>query len=285
LSYLGGANSELDCLFSLLAAYFFFKAALYQFKAIHHEFNPMAASLMAAPILLAALLFSTRSLVLLLLPEQQVFVSHRSQQAMPLLWSFVILTLAINITIIGSALARLVSKIRLMAEHDQLTGLFNRRAVLKKLQLCHDQLQKQQIPYGLVLLDLDHFKQINDLYGHDAGDAALQQCADSLRRAVRPDDILSRYGGEEFLLLLPNCAEADVETIAKRVCHTIEHHPLYWQQHQLPLSASLGHIWADPGLTVEQLLHLADQAMYQAKHAGRNTCVKAQITPLTPSCA
>ncbi|WP_337880766.1 GGDEF domain-containing protein [Rheinheimera sp.] len=269
-------NTELGVLFCLMASYLLGQASHHKFIAIRQNFNSLAASLMALPLLLTALLFVARAIALVVLPaEHQGVLSHSSEQGLPMLWTYVVLVLAVNATVFGGALARLVAKIRLMAEHDQLTGLYNRRAVLKKLHQCHDDLQKQQIPYGLILLDLDHFKQINDSYGHDAGDAALLQCARTLRQSVRPNDILSRYGGEEFLLVLPDCAEAYVAAVAERVCQAIGQSPLQWQQQELQLSASLGHIWADPDLTVDQLLTLADKAMYKAKGAGRNTSVKA----------
>ncbi|MFC4655687.1 GGDEF domain-containing protein [Rheinheimera marina] len=269
-------GTELGVSFCVTASYLLGQAGRNKFIAIRHHFNSLAASLMAIPLLLTALLFVVRALLLLVLPaDNQDMLNHASEQGLPMLWCYVVLILAVNATVFGGALARLVAKIRTMAEHDPLTGLYNRGAVLKRLQQCHENLQKQQIPYGLILLDLDHFKQINDSYGHDAGDAALQQCAATLRSSVRPNDILSRYGGEEFLLVLPDCAEAYVCAVAERVCLAIEQSPLQWQQQQLQLSASLGHIWADPDLTVDQLLSLADKAMYQAKGAGRNTSVKA----------
>ena len=233
---------------------------------------------MSAPLMIITAIFFIRALVLLW-PETEsdAFVATHTEQAVPLLWSYVVLTLTINIVMIGGALARLIAKIRQFAERDQLTGLWNRRAMLKKLQTLHEQWQKQQQSYGLILLDLDHFKQLNDSLGHDAGDAALCRCATTLSAIVRTEDLVSRYGGEEFLLLFPGVTSAELPMISEKIRATLSSCQLIWHNTPVALGASLGYITVYPGAKAEHLLTLADKAMYEAKAKGRNKACPALI--------
>ncbi len=268
----------LGIVFSVTATLFLYSASRNNFKAIQKDFGVVAASLMSAPLMIITAIFFIRALVLLW-PETEsdAFVATHTEQAVPLLWSYVVLTLTINIVMIGGALARLIAKIRQFAERDQLTGLWNRRAMLKKLQTLHEQWQKQQQSYGLILLDLDHFKQLNDSLGHDAGDAALCRCATTLSAIVRTEDLVSRYGGEEFLLLFPGVTSAELPMIAEKIRATLSSCQLIWHNTPVALSASLGYITVYPGAKAEHLLTLADKAMYEAKAKGRNKACPALI--------
>jgi len=269
----------LGILFSVTATVFLYSASRNNFQAIQKDFGSVAACLMSAPLYAVTLIFLVRALILSW-PETETdaFVATYTAEAMPLLWCYVILTLTINIVMIGGALARLVAKIRQFAERDQLTGLWNRRAVLKKLQEMHLLWQKQQQSYSLILLDLDHFKQINDSLGHDAGDAALRRCATTLSAVVRTQDLVSRYGGEEFLLLFPGVTAVELPLIAEKIRTTLAGCQLIWQNNPIELNASLGYITVYPGAKAEHLLTLADKAMYQAKAEGRNKAFPAMIS-------
>jgi len=266
----------LGVVFSVTATVFLYSASQHNFQAIQKDFGFVAACLMSAPLFIVTAIFFARTLILLW-PETNTdnFVATNTAEAMPLLWSYILLTLAINIVMIGGALARLVAKIRQFAERDQLTGLWNRRAVLKKLQEAHELWQKQQQSYSLILLDLDHFKLINDSLGHDAGDAALRRCATTLSAVVRTQDLVSRYGGEEFLLLFPGVAATELPLIAEKIRMTLAGCQLIWQNQPIELSASLGYITVYPGAKAEHLLTLADNAMYKAKAEGRNKACAA----------
>lgn len=261
----------LGILFSVTATLFLYSASSTNFRAIQKDFGKVAACLMSAPLFVVTLIFFARTLILLW-PETKAdaFVATYTAEAVPLLWCYVVLTLTINIVMIGGALARLVAKIRQFAERDQLTGLWNRRAVLKKLQEMHELWQKQQQSYSLILLDLDHFKRINDSLGHDAGDAALRRCATTLSAVVRTQDLVSRYGGEEFLLLFPGVTAVELPLIAEKIRTTLAGCQLIWHNIPIELSASLGYVTVYPGAKAEHLLTLADKAMYQAKAEGRN---------------
>jgi diguanylate cyclase (GGDEF)-like protein len=269
----------LGVVFSVTATVFLFSASKNNFQAIQKDFGFIAACLMSAPLFIVSAIFFARTLILVWPgTDTDNFVATDTPEAMPLLWSYIILTLAINIVMIGGALARLVAKIRQFAERDQLTGLWNRRAVLKKLQEMHEQWQKHHTSYSLILLDLDHFKLINDSLGHDAGDAALRRCATTLSAVVRTQDLVSRYGGEEFLLLFPGVAATELPLIAEKIRTTLAGCQLIWQNQPIELSASLGYITVYPGAKAEQLLTLADKAMYQAKAEGRNKACLAIIS-------
>lgn len=268
----------LGVVFSAAATVFLFSASRNNFQAIQKDFGFAAACLMSAPLFSMTVIFFCRTLILLW-PETETdaFVATYTDEAIPLLWTYIVLTLTINIMMVGGALARLVAKIRQFAERDQLTGLWNRRAALKKLQDLHEQWQKQQQSYSLILLDLDHFKQINDSLGHDAGDAALRRCATTLSAVVRTQDLVSRYGGEEFLLVFPEVSVTELPLIAEKIRSTLAGCQLIWQNHPIELSASLGYITVYPGAKAEHLLTLADKAMYQAKAEGRNKACPASI--------
>jgi len=264
--------------FSLTASFFFYAASKDYFGAIQRDFGFTAACLMSAPTMLAALIFVLRALILSVPePIAHSFVATDTDQAIPLLWSYIVLTLSVNIVMIGGALARLVAKIRQFAERDQLTGLWNRRAILKKLQHLHELWEKQQQSYSLILLDLDHFKQINDSFGHDAGDAALRRCATTLTGVLRNQDLVSRYGGEEFLLVFPAVSAEELPLIAEKIRLTLASCHLIWQNQPIELSGSLGYISVYPGAKAEHLLTLADSAMYQAKSDGRNKACAAVV--------
>ncbi len=150
---------------------------------------------------------------------------------------------------------------------DPLTGLFNRRAFASALLVNVEAAQFAPTPLSIALLDLDYFKAINDLHGHDKGDAVLQVLADMLRAQVPPGSLAARYGGEEFAVLLPGFD-------AQRAMHACEllRQEVALLQLGVPLTASFGVATHQPGESAEQLLKRADLALYRAKRAGRD-CV------------
>ena len=154
-----------------------------------------------------------------------------------------------------------------ISQIDPLTGLYNRRFFNEKIK----ELQKQQLSYLIILLDLDHFKTINDQYGHYTGDLALKHIAKTLSLSVRKTDIVARYGGEEFILLLPQITETQALEIAEKCRKTIANHPLKLDDgQQIYLTASFGLGLTCPQSNIDQAIYLADQALYHAKQAGRN---------------
>jgi diguanylate cyclase (GGDEF)-like protein len=159
-----------------------------------------------------------------------------------------------------------------MAQTDALTGLNNRRAFFDKAQLLFDLGKRNQQPVSALMLDVDYFKKINDSYGHAIGDMALSSLARLLKNNLRDTDLLCRFGGEEFVALLPNTNVAQAEEIAnllkKEMMSTTV---VLTQESVLSLTASFG--VSDVGDTLEDLLGHADKAMYRAKNGGRNQVI------------
>jgi diguanylate cyclase (GGDEF)-like protein len=127
--------------------------------------------------------------------------------------------------------------------------------------------------FSLVLLDLDHFKRINDGQGHDAGDHVLRELGLRLREMVRGDDLPARFGGEEFTFLLAETDRAGAATFAERVRARVEQHRFEFRDHPIPVTVSVGFgTFPEDGDSGEALLHAVDAALYRAKSGGRNRC-------------
>ena len=164
-------------------------------------------------------------------------------------------------------------ELRERAEKDLLTMLPNRpsiRGVLEsEIARCH----RDQRSVGIVLLDLDRFKVINDTYGHLAGDTVLRETAQRFKTNMRPYDRIGRYGGEEFLVVLPNCDLAQAHHQADRMRLILEQKPMYIDGKQLKVTASFGVTISDgTERPLDEYIRIADEALYMAKHQGRN-CV------------
>jgi diguanylate cyclase (GGDEF)-like protein len=159
------------------------------------------------------------------------------------------------------------------ANEDSLTLLANRRYVDRRLTELTEQAHSDGRRLAVVMADLDHFKQVNDRFGHMLGNEVLRITADLLRGACRPADVVARYGGEEFLVLMPDCTLAEGAVLAERIRATVEQYPWHNLHPQLSLTISLG--VAEAGQhSPETLIEAADQRLYAAKTAGRN-CVVA----------
>jgi diguanylate cyclase (GGDEF)-like protein len=158
------------------------------------------------------------------------------------------------------------------ALHDPLTGLANRLLFFRKVAAAiHEQPPRPEATFAVLLIDIDHFKLINDSYGHGAGDDLLVRTAERLGQSVRPGDTVARLGGDEFAVLLdPVTADAEAVALAKKLLQNLCK-PVVWNNHALHLGASIGITVCDaPQVTAEQLFRDADTAMYVAKRNGRN---------------
>lgn len=157
-----------------------------------------------------------------------------------------------------------------LASTDELTNLYNRRYFLR---LATRELEAMEGSYaaGLALIDLDHFKRVNDIYGHAAGDRVLQVFAKIADDCLRPDDILARYGGEEFVLLIPRCTRAQLVDCCERIRLAFMQVKLA-DVPDLDLSLSIGMTLIERNDHMDPALQRADQALYRAKHQGRNRC-------------
>lgn len=161
--------------------------------------------------------------------------------------------------------------LRKAAYCDHLTGLSNRRAFFEAAELELMRRKKALRPVALIMLDADHFKAINDRYGHPAGDAVLCQLAETMKAVCRQVDVLARIGGEEFAIILPSVDLAGAVAVAERLRTEVEQAPAIYEQHAIAYTISLGVAVMEEDMSgFDALIKRADQAMYQAKHQGRN---------------
>ena len=168
------------------------------------------------------------------------------------------------------------------ATHDPLTGIYNRGAILKILERELDRTRRQAGSVGVMLIDLDHFKHINDTLGHQAGDLALVQAAQLMLESTRSYDSIGRYGGEEFLVVAPGVAAPSIESIAERLRLNLANHPMILGGTSVKVTCSLGVAVSDQleEPLLDNLIRAADAALYRAKAAGRDRIEYSQDRPV-----
>ena len=181
------------------------------------------------------------------------------------------------------ALAQALEVNRELATRDELTGLINRRAMLDLMALEHRRSLRSGRPLLLAQLDIDHFKPINDQHGHATGDRALQAFAGTVRASVRDTDVLARWGGEEFVLMLTDTSADQARGLLERIRQAVQALEIAHSAGSLQLTVSIGLAQHLPGDTVEHTLERADQALYRAKALGRNRVVVAPAARRTVS--
>lgn len=177
---------------------------------------------------------------------------------------------------VGERILHLQEQLRTAALYDDLTGLLNRGAVIERLESELSRSRRTDVPLSIALLDIDHFKEVNDTYGHIIGDRLLREIARRMKAIVRSYDSVGRYGGEEFLLIFPGLSGSDADALCERVRSAIMEKPfLPWKskEDQSPffISASLG-LCEVPAVceTIDTVLTSTDDALYRAKREGRN---------------
>jgi diguanylate cyclase (GGDEF)-like protein len=162
-----------------------------------------------------------------------------------------------------------------MATTDPLTGAANRQV----FDLMFDQVQKsvkrREGTVSVMMCDLDRFKQVNDDYGHQAGDLVLQAVAETARECIRETDIVCRWGGEEFLFLLPDCSAEKAFELAEKIRLAVENRPVIYGRDEIRISVSMGVAELRPGERQADLVKRSDIALYAAKAAGRNRVERA----------
>lgn len=175
---------------------------------------------------------------------------------------------------------------RKAAALDGLTQLPSRRTLMGHAAAALEQAERDQTPLGLLVLDIDHFKKVNDMYGHLAGDAVIQRVAWVLRNQVRQQDFAARYGGEEFVVVVPDATPAILLVTAQRIADAVRAESVVHDGDRIQVTVSLGgHVQrVMEGVRWEELLATADAALYEAKHAGRDGVVlsavcRAQLAP------
>jgi diguanylate cyclase (GGDEF)-like protein len=171
-------------------------------------------------------------------------------------------------------LKRSQMRFKRLSHHDSLTGIFNHQHFIHEADRVLRLLEKKLSPACLVAIDLDHFKQVNDTYGHATGDAVLRRTVTLCQQQLRPTDVFGRLGGEEFGILLHDCSREQGMEVANRIRTAIEAAPMEWLAHRVPVSASVGLTSTDTsGYELQRLCVEADAALYRAKRAGRNRVI------------
>ena len=162
--------------------------------------------------------------------------------------------------------------LRIQATHDPLTGVWNRRAIIEMLGNELARSKREDAPMAVAIADLDHFKRINDTYGHMAGDMALCEAVNRIRTLLRAYDAIGRYGGEEFLIVLPGCTAQDGLRLAERLRLGVGREPVNIPSGTVVVTSSLGVAASDTiaALDTTSLIRAADAALYRAKANGRN---------------
>jgi diguanylate cyclase (GGDEF)-like protein len=162
-------------------------------------------------------------------------------------------------------------QLKVLATVDGMTGLFNRRHFLSLAEIEWTRYQRHRRPMSLVLFDIDRFKSINDSFGHYAGDHVIMQIAEICRQQKRKSDITARFGGEEFLILLPETELVPAQRVAERLRRKVENSPIALASNVISTTISVGVAEVDPAMaSIFDLIKLADKALYLAKDSGRN---------------
>jgi len=165
--------------------------------------------------------------------------------------------------------ARELAETASQARTDALTELFNRRAFDEELSKRWATWKRRHVPFSLLIIDIDHFKSVNDQHGHDAGDLVLQEISRRLKTSLRDTDYIARIGGEEIAMIVPESDEG-ASIASQRVLEAIREEPVRYDDVQIPLTASCGVMSVMSGDSAEELLKGADIALYTAKTSGRN---------------
>jgi len=165
-------------------------------------------------------------------------------------------------------------QLRFQATHDALTGAFNRGEILEMLRRELERGARTRTTTGILMLDIDHFKLINDTYGHLTGDAVLREVTQRVSKAVRSYDSVGRYGGEEFVIVLPGCSREQVDQGAERVRAAVDNGPVWVNDARIAVTVSIGAaVTTNGAISDKEILAAADAALYRAKRIGRNRTV------------
>lgn len=245
---------------------------------ISREFRPATANTVAVQINLLIFVFSVAAAVSVI--DQYDLMPLPSPELRQFALVFVCMGLSVTMTFVLGYIVvmRLVYRLQHLSQHDSLTGLLNRRAIEQAMAREVHRLQRFQEPFSVLLVDIDHFKRINDQLGHAAGDAVLQAVAGILQAQAREVDRVARFGGEEFCILLPHTTEEGALQAAERFRAAVHETDITWQDERIAVTISTGLACAvRPGESQDRLLRRADEALYQAKRDGRNRVVLAEL--------
>jgi diguanylate cyclase (GGDEF)-like protein len=194
----------------------------------------------------------------------------------PLVLSTIIIFCSYYLIAIAIKLTKRHKQLELTARTDSLTGLYNRRYMEQKIQEEYEGYQRNGLAFALIIVDIDFFKGINDQYGHAGGDCLLKSLAKDLKKTVRDDDTVARWGGDEFLLMLPGTNEENAVKVAEQIRETVEKCRYVYEKEVLSVTLTLGvSVIEHDSDTVDGIIKKADLLMYQGKGVGRNRTIFA----------
>ena len=254
------------------------RAAFETRRSLAGEFGPVAARWCAVPAAAFGALFTFRALMLVVVAAAvESSIAAPGTPNLGLTFGSLLFGLVINTTLIAMTVLRLVRRLQYQSDHDGLTGLLNRRAMERELRSEAQRQRRLRAGYAVLSVDIDHFKRINDLHGHAAGDAVLVRVAQALRDCARGSDRVGRMGGEEFCVLLPGVDRAGAERAAERLLRAIREtvHPELGPGTPVTVSIGLA-VAAEASEPIERLQRRLDRALYAAKHAGRDRIAPAE---------
>jgi diguanylate cyclase (GGDEF)-like protein len=251
---------------------------LFALRFVVVEFSRGWAVLVALPVLVLGVSSGAMAIAQMVDMQKSLELHQFSMANVRILFVYMLVAGAFNLSFVVLVNLRLVQRLRFQNERDELTGLFNRRALDGALSREWDRFKRSKQSFAVLMIDIDHFKQVNDVHGHAAGDVVLQEVARRIRNASRTLDMPVRQGGEEFLVLMPLCDAAGAQVVAERVRAAMQAQPVRvdadsesTQEKQLTVTVSVGVAVAQPADSkAASLLERADSALYAVKRAGRN---------------
>jgi len=265
---------------SALWAAVYLWVAIDVWRHVRHSQNQRWSWLHAMPMLLAAVMLGARAVRALQAPDTVIYeVERNTVLSVGSSLTGLVAALVLQMMLVSLLVSRLVGRLARLSRHDPLTGLLNRRAMDELLVQEEQRTRRLSGRLAVLMIDIDHFKRLNDSLGHAVGDRALQHLAAVMGAQLREIDHLARWGGEEFLAVLPATTGAEAQALAERLCERVRSLPLVHEGQRLPLSTSVGVAdWQGPQDSLAALVARADAGLYAAKREGRD-CVRRSATP------
>lgn len=255
-----------------VSSWLMLRAAIELHRGAGAEFGRTGLAAVGAPMAVVGLVMAARVVMALVRPDSgATSITEVGQFNVSLLLIMAAVLALFHFSLGFLVMQRMVSELEHLSSHDSLTRLLNRRAFEQRLSSEIANGSRSGAPLGLMLIDIDHFKRVNDRFGHAAGDAVLREVADRLAQAVRRSDVLARLGGEEFGALLPSTNAAGIRQAAERLRMAVSGQPFASAEGPLAVTVSVGASMRLSGESdAEAMLRRADQALYRAKAEGRD---------------
>ncbi len=277
ISWLDAPVREMALLGSAIGAWILWRMAYEIFQGTSVEVHRKAAIWCTVPAATIGAVFAVRAVFLLVSTnETKGYLTEDNTSHLVAAMSMMVYGFVMNALMLAMTVLRLVHRLKHQSEHDALTDLLNRRAMTQLIETEDRRRQQPGAGFALLSADIDHFKRINDQFGHAVGDEVLRRVAQAMRQACRPTDRVGRVGGEEFLVLLPGAPRSMVSSISERLVSAVRRLEFADVAPGLRVTISVGVAMADGVMEpVDLLLKRVDRALYEAKHAGRDRIVQA----------